>query len=100
MAWDSVTNTYAEIAMRQADVYVFCVENCKEQNAVNPLDLAQWDFYPIATKFLDTALNNQKSIGLNTLFTLGVKKCSFTELRDIVIALSEVPIDKKQIKDK
>jgi len=100
LAWDSVTNTYAEIAMRQADVYVFCVENCKEQNAVNPLDLAQWDFYPIATEFLDTALNNQKTIGLNTLLTLGAKKCSFAELRDMVIALAEVPIDRKQIIDK
>lgn len=96
LAWDSATNTYAEIAMRQADVYVFCVHNCKEQNSVNPLDLAQWDFYPIATEFLNTTLSNQKSIGLNTLLTLGAKKCSFAELRDRVIALDQLSIDKNK----
>ncbi|MGX8700619.1 hypothetical protein [Caproiciproducens sp.] len=95
LAWDSATNAYAEIAMRQADVYVFCVENCKEQKAVNPLDLAQWDFYPIATGILDTAVSNQKSIGLNALLALGAKKCSFAKLRDIVIALAEAPIARK-----
>ena len=95
LAWDSVTNTYAEIAMRQADVYVFCVQNCKEQKLVNPLDLAQWDFYPIATGILDTAVSNQKSIGLNALLALGAKKCSFAKLRDIVIALAEAPIARK-----
>ncbi len=67
--------------MRQADVYVFCVQNCKEQKLVNPLDLAQWDFYPITTEALNAAVSNQKSIGLNTLLALGVKKCSFTELQ-------------------
>ncbi len=70
LAWDSVTNTYAEIAMRQADVYVFCVQNCKEQKLVNPLDLAQWDFYPITTEALNAAVSNQKSIGLNTLLAM------------------------------
>ena len=52
LAWDSKTNSFAESARRQADVYVFCVENCKEQELVNPLDLTQWDFYPIATAVL------------------------------------------------
>jgi hypothetical protein len=46
LAWDGATNAYAETAMRRADVYVFCVENCKEQDLLNPLDLSQRDFYP------------------------------------------------------
>jgi hypothetical protein len=88
LAWDSRSNAYAATAMRQADVYVFCVENCKDQNAVNPLDLSQWDFYPIATDVLNAAIRKQKTIGLKTLMELGAKKRSFDELRDAVLALA------------
>ena len=89
LAWDSMTNTFAKTAMRQADVYVFCVENCKEPAAINPLDLAQWDFYPVATEVLNTNVSKQKTIGLNTLLSIGAKKCCFTKLREIVIALAK-----------
>jgi hypothetical protein len=87
LAWDSVNNTYAATAMRQADVYVFCVENCRDQDFINPLDLSQWDFYPVATAVLDSAIGQQKTIGLNTLVELGAKKCSFNELRNAVLTL-------------
>jgi hypothetical protein len=88
LAWDSTSNTYAATAMRQADVYVFCVENCRDQEAVNPLDLSQWDFYPIATAVLDSSIGQQKTIGLNTLAELGAKKYSFDTLRDAVLAFA------------
>jgi hypothetical protein len=87
LAWDSTSNAYASTAERQADVYVFCVENCRDQDAVNPLDLSQWDFYPVATQVLNTSIGQQKTIGLNALVVLGAKKCSFDELRDNVLAL-------------
>ena len=64
-AWDPLTFTEDEEARRQADVYVFCIENCKEQGEgnPNPLDLSQWEFRVIPTKTLDT-LGDQKSISL------------------------------------
>lgn len=85
LAWNAVTNAHAETAMRQADIYVFCVENCKEQNLLNPLDLSQWDFYSIATEVLNKAISKQKSIGLNTLISLGAKRCGFTDLRKMIL---------------
>jgi hypothetical protein len=89
LAWYAATNTYAENAMRQADVYVFCVENCKEQDLLNPLDLSQWDFYPIATDVLNKAISKQKSVGLNILMSLGAKKCGFAELRRRILILAK-----------
>lgn len=74
--------------MRQADVYVFCVENCKDQEVVNPLDLSQWDFYPVSTEVLNATVRKQKTIGLNALIAIGVRKCFFADLRKNVIALT------------
>jgi hypothetical protein len=92
LAWDAVTNVYAETAARQADIYVFCVENCKEQDLLNPLDLLQWDFYSIATEVLNKAISKQKSIGLNTLINLGAKKCGYAELRRTILVLTKVKL--------
>ena len=41
---------------RRADAHVFCVLKHKDQETSNPLDLAQWDFYPVATRKLNTSL--------------------------------------------
>jgi hypothetical protein len=87
-AWDSVTNAYSEASMRQSDIYVFCVENCKEQDKINPLDLAQWDFYPITTEVLNVGIGKQKTIGLKALLNLGAMKCSFPKLRETVLGLA------------
>jgi hypothetical protein len=46
-AWNADTGAYDAETKRQADVYVFCVENCKVQDILNPLDMNQWDFYPV-----------------------------------------------------
>ena len=56
----------------QADVYVFCIENCMEQSEgnPNPLDLTQWEFRVLSTEVLDT-LGEQKTISLAQLDHLG-----------------------------
>lgn len=63
--WDPETGQEGKVRRRQADVYVFCVETCQNQDPgnPNPLDLAQWDFYVMATSTLNT-LGNQKTISL------------------------------------
>jgi hypothetical protein len=86
-AWDSVTNIYAETAMRQADVYIFCVEDCKEQEFINPLDLSQWEFYIIPTKALNRTVKTQKSIGLNSLIKIGAIKCGFSQIRETILKI-------------
>ena len=89
-AEDRETGQFAAEAKRQADVYVFCVENCTEQEALNPLDLAQWDFYPLATARLNAEVGDQASIGLKGLNSLGVSRVSFNGLRDAILAQAEL----------
>jgi hypothetical protein len=84
LAWDVENNVYAEAAMRQSDVYVFCVETCKEQDKMNPIDFSQWDFYPVATAQLNEVAGKQKTIGLNAPVNMGVKKCCFAAMRDFL----------------
>lgn len=55
---------YAKEKKRQADVYVFCVLKHKEQDTINPIDLEQWEFYPVSTDILNEAVKGQKTICL------------------------------------
>jgi len=82
---DEWTNQYYDEAKRQSDVYVFCVENCKDQSELNPLDLDQWDFYPVSTALLNEKLGDQKSISLVSLENLEVSLCKYAELRKEII---------------
>lgn len=55
--WDSLTNKQAELAMRQADIYVFCLLKHKDKKTLNPMNLEQWEFYVTSTE----TLNNTNS---------------------------------------
>ena len=90
LAWNPETNELTEKAERHADVYVFCVQNCRYQEAANPLDLAQWDFYPVSTEALMTVIERQqKTVGLDPLLNTVAKRCSYNELRAVVLALAK-----------
>jgi hypothetical protein len=45
LSWDADTNQLSETREVRADVFVFAVQTCKEPEAYDALDLAQWDFY-------------------------------------------------------
>ncbi len=51
--WDSATNKQAEIAARQAHVYVFCLLKHMDKKSLDPLNLDQWEFYVVPTKSLN-----------------------------------------------
>lgn len=92
--WDSTTSTSDDTAHRQADVYVFCIENCKEQadGNPNPLDLSQWEFRVIATEILDQ-LGDQKTISLAQLERIGaISVKSAFELSETIRAIASTPI--------
>ena len=81
--WDGVG--YAGEEKRHADVYVFCVLKHKDQATINPLDLAQWDFYPVATHRLNSSFGKQKTVTLGSLIShCKVPPCPFSELRDAI----------------
>ena len=86
--WES-SNTYSKEAKRQSDVYVFCVLAHKDKDTVDPLNLAQWDFYILATKVLDEKAGMQKSISLSSLLKLKPTKCRYGEIKHTIIEQSK-----------
>ena len=63
----SATNSHAETAARQADVYVFCVFTETDRDRADPLDTRQWRFYVTPTTVLNAAGGSQKTIALSAL---------------------------------
>jgi len=53
-------------AVRQADVYVFCLLQHKDQETIDPLNLDQWEFYVLATETMNVRLGSQKTITLSS----------------------------------
>lgn len=87
-AWNPVDNTYEGESRRQADVYVFALENCTVQEMVNPnpLDLSQWEFYVLPTSKLNER-GTQRTISLPQLAKLGARKV--IELEDLAGAVRD-----------
>lgn len=67
---------------RPSDVYVFChfTPRFEERDTADPLDVAQWDFYLLATKQLDRELPGQKTIRLGPLKKLAGDSVQFSKL--------------------
>jgi len=68
-AWNPELNDFVGEAKRHAQVYVFALLAHRDQATLNPLDASQWEFYVVPTTWLDDALGNQKSVGLEALRT-------------------------------
>lgn len=94
-AWDAATKRYADRAIRQADVYVFCLLGQKDSRSVDPLDVAQWRFFVLETARLDKAVGTQKTIGLRSLLALGAEEVPYASLAARVGGLSLTMRDHK-----
>ena len=86
-AWYAKTNSSSKTALRSSDVYVFCVFASTDKNLANPLDLEQWFFIVCSTQMLDKKLPNQKTIGLSSLDSLGLKRISYSALKSAIFAM-------------
>ena len=71
----------SEPPKRWADCYVFCVENCRDLDAYNPLDISQWDFYVLATHKINERFKDQKTVTLNRLKQEGFTPVTFMALK-------------------
>ena len=74
-------NNYSNESSRQADIYIFCLLDHKDQETIDPMKLEQWTFYLVTTETLNKKLPKQKSIGISTIETLTHEKCTFEELK-------------------
>lgn len=82
--YNDVNSTFAEASVRQSDVYVFCVQNHKEQETLNTLDLKQWEFYILRTNKLNEACGGQKHIGIKKLLKLGAIKADYENMYRLI----------------
>lgn len=79
--WDASTDTLADSAKRSAAVYVFCLLNGEDRDRIDPLDMAHWTFYVLATRDLDRHVRTQRSIRLGPLKRLGPRECKYDDLK-------------------
>jgi len=84
--WDAETNILSKIIKRHSDIYVFCVLAHKDKTTIDPLNLAQWEFYILPTDVLNKKLGDQKTIKLSSLLKLNPKKVKYGEIRSAIQA--------------
>jgi hypothetical protein len=65
--WDWKLDKRSTVALRSADVYVFCLLHHLDKATVDPVNLNQWEFYVLATEELNNYKRSQHSITLNSL---------------------------------
>lgn len=91
LAWDPETNQMAEVKCRQAEVYVFALLAHKDQATLDPLDVAQWEFYVIPTAWLDRRTRSQHSITLSSLRSLHERPpLNFSDLAEAVAEAANI----------
>lgn len=89
-AWDPDTNELELEARRQADVYVFALLAHRQKETIDPLNVAQWEFYVLSRAKLDGRQRSQHSITLRSLERLSGGAVFFPGLSQAVrIAFGE-----------
>jgi len=87
--WDRDTNRQGEDTRRQADVYVFALLAHTDQNTLDPLNVAQWEFFVLPTTALDNRKRSQHSITLPSLRKLSGEPVNFSRLKQAVEEAAE-----------
>lgn len=66
---------------RHCDVYVFCVLKGSDKESSNPLVLEHWDFYIVPRQTIDEVCQNNKSISLGRIESMGYSATSFENIK-------------------
>lgn len=80
LGWDPDTSEFGSERRRQSEVYVFALLVEQDQSRIDPLDVAQWEFFVLPTKILNERLGNQKTIRLSRLLELTPEKVEHGEI--------------------
>ena len=89
VSWDSRTNEWGTEKKRQADIYVFCVLNHKDQDTLDPMNLDQWGFYVLPASVLNTLSLTQKTLGLAGLLKLNPCIAKYEGITSCIEALTQ-----------
>lgn len=82
--WDAETGVMDEQPCRHAHLYVFALLAHPEKSTVDPLNLAQWQFFVLPTRALDARTRSQHSITLRSLTALAGPPVDYWNLRPAV----------------
>ena len=82
--WNEETNRQSREMKRQADIYVFCLLKHTVQETIDPLDVAQWEFYVLPTSVLDDNVGDQKHISLQALKKLDPLQVPYEDLSSCI----------------
>jgi hypothetical protein len=74
---------------RDADVYVFCLLAHLDRDTLDPLQVAQWQFFVVPTYIIDSEFPAQKSLALSSLRHLDPAQPSYPELEAAVEAAGD-----------
>lgn len=85
-AWDPDTGRLSPEAKRHAHVYVFAILAHKDKSTIDPLNIAQWEFFVLPTPVLDKRIRSQHSITLPSLKRLCGEPVQYSVLRAAVEA--------------
>jgi len=91
--WDPETNTLTPEKLREADVYVFALLAHRDKLTVDPMDLAQWEFFVLPTSVLNDRRRSQHSISLSSLRRLAPS----LKYHQIAQSVSEAADHEKQV---
>jgi hypothetical protein len=82
LAWDPEANTFSPESerRRQADLYVFALLAHRDKATLNPLEITQWQFFPLRASILNQHAKAQLRISLKRLIALGATGCTYVEL--------------------
>jgi hypothetical protein len=83
LAWDAGTNAFAPESdrRRQADLYVFALLAHRTKLTLNPLDVAQWEFYLLPAAVLNESVEKQRRISLSRLVAMNAVRCAYADLK-------------------
>ncbi len=67
---------------RQNDIYVFCLNTGDTKDASYPLNLNNWEFYIVPTSVINKHCENNKTIGLGRIRSLGYQAIQYDKIKD------------------
>lgn len=88
LGWNPDTALFGDSKRRQSDVYVFCLLHEQDATKVDPMDVAQWRFFVLATTVLNLRCPTQKTIGLKSLQALQPEEVHFGGIAPAVIRVA------------
>jgi len=82
--WDPDRGTYADGRQRNADVFVFALLSETDRARIDPLDVAQWQFYVLSRRTIESRAGNAQTLSLKRLTQRGAEISDFPSLRAVV----------------